>query len=61
MTKWPVQKPTHRTTQKHAEHQDAADIQKTPIFVFFGKQTIKNLHTKYVVLISSKYVFVIRN
>jgi len=23
MTKWPVQKPTHRTTQKHLEHQDA--------------------------------------
>jgi len=26
MTKWPVQKPTHRTTQKHAEHHDATDI-----------------------------------
>ena len=33
-TKWPVQKPTHRTTQKHAEHHDATDIQKTTIFVF---------------------------
>ena len=24
MTKWPVQKPTHRTTQKHIQH--ASDI-----------------------------------
>jgi len=28
MTKWPVQKQTHRAAQKHAEHQDATDIQK---------------------------------
>jgi len=27
MAKESVQKQTHRTTQKHAEHQDAADIQ----------------------------------
>ena len=26
MTKWPVQKLTHRTTQKHAQHHDATDI-----------------------------------
>jgi len=26
MTKWPVQNPTHKTTQKHVEHQDATDI-----------------------------------
>jgi len=26
MAKWPVQKPTHRTTQKHVEHKDATDI-----------------------------------
>ena len=26
MAKWPVQKPTHRKTQKHVEHQDATDI-----------------------------------
>jgi len=25
MTKWPVQKQTHNTAQKHAEHQDATD------------------------------------
>ena len=29
MTKWPVHKQTHRTTQKkHVEHQDAKEIQK---------------------------------
>jgi len=26
MTKWPVQKPTHRTTQNHVDHEDATDI-----------------------------------
>jgi len=26
MTKWPVQKLTHRTTQKHVQHHDATDI-----------------------------------
>jgi len=26
MTKWPVQKLTHRTTQKHAQHHDTTDI-----------------------------------
>jgi len=26
MTQWPVQKQTHRTTQKHVEHQDVTDI-----------------------------------
>jgi len=26
MTKWPVQKPTHRTTQKHVEHEDPTII-----------------------------------
>jgi len=26
VTKWPVQKLTHRTTQKHVEHQDATDL-----------------------------------
>ena len=25
-TKWPVQKLTHRTTQKHVQHHDATDI-----------------------------------
>ena len=25
MIKWPIQKQTHRTTQTHVEHQDAAD------------------------------------
>jgi len=37
MTKWHVQKPTHRTTQKHVEHKDATDIQKKHYyFVIFG-------------------------
>jgi len=26
MTKWPVQKPTNRTTQTHVEHQNATGI-----------------------------------
>jgi len=34
MTQWPVQNPSHRTTQKHVEHHDATDIKNT-IFVFF--------------------------
>jgi len=36
MTKWPVQKLTHRTTQKHVQHHDATDVYKNYIFVFFG-------------------------
>jgi len=35
MTKWFVQKQTHRTTQKHAEHQDATDIQKNTVVCVF--------------------------
>jgi len=27
---------THRTARKHAEHQDATDIQEKRLFVFFG-------------------------
>jgi len=34
MTKWPVHKLTHRTTQKHVQHHDATDILKNYIFVF---------------------------
>ena len=33
MTKWPVQKPTHRTTLKNVEQQDATDRKKF-VFVF---------------------------
>ena len=33
MTKCPVHKQTHRFTQKHVEHKDATDIQKT---IFLG-------------------------
>ena len=36
MTNWPVQKPTHRTTQKHVGHHDATDIWKKLFFVFLG-------------------------
>jgi len=28
MTKWSVQKLTHRTTQKHVQHHDATDINR---------------------------------
>jgi len=41
MTKWPVHKQTHRTTQKHTEHQDATDIQKTRFFCVFQILTIQ--------------------
>jgi len=37
MTKWPVQKPKHRTTQKHVEHQDATDIKKKKTFLCKAK------------------------
>jgi len=37
MTKWPVQKPTHSTTQKHVEHKNATDIlKKTHYFLCFS-------------------------
>ena len=36
MTKWSVHRKTHRTTQKHVEHQDATDIQKK-LFLCFSK------------------------
>jgi len=35
MKKWPVQKPTHRTTHKHVEHHDATDIMKKTFFCVF--------------------------
>jgi len=34
--KRPVQKQTHRKTQKHAEHQDATDIDNKLFFFFFS-------------------------
>jgi len=36
MTKWPVQKQTHRPAQKHTEHRVATDIKKETIFVCFS-------------------------
>jgi len=35
ITKWPVHKQTHRTTQKHVEHQDATDIHKKLLICVF--------------------------
>jgi len=35
MTKWLVQKLTHRTTQNHVQHHDATDIKKNYIFCVF--------------------------
>ena len=35
MTKWPVQKQTQRTAQKHVELPDATNIQKIAIFLDF--------------------------
>jgi len=39
MTKWPDQKQTHRTAQKHAEHQNATDIQNK-LFLCFSDFSI---------------------
>jgi len=38
MTKWPGQTPTHRTTQKHIEHQDATGIKN----YFFSRFVYKS-------------------
>jgi len=32
MTKWPVQKPTHRTTQQHVDRH----LEKKLVFMFYG-------------------------
>ena len=55
MTKWHVQKPTHRTTQKHVEHKDATDIQIKLLFCDFR---ICQVHTSSAV---SKYIPDIRD
>ena len=47
MTKWPVQKLTHRTTQKYVQHHDATDIKKNYIFVFFGFFTVNDFHWEF--------------
>jgi len=48
MTKWPVQKPTHRTTRKHVKHYDATDILKKNYFFVLTLTHKKNYtqHTK---------------
>ena len=33
-TKWAVQKPTHRTTEKHVEHQDAQTFRRRKNYCF---------------------------
>jgi len=37
-------KNTHRTAQKHTEHQDATGIQKKIFLVFFEKKTQSNVN-----------------
>jgi len=49
MTKWPVQKPTHRTTQKYVEHDDATDIQKKKLIYFVFR--IKTMALAMIVLL----------
>ena len=57
MTKWPVHKQTHNTTQKHVEHQDARDFQKNFFCVFrMSKSFIiltLNLPTKVIKFLNS--------
>ena len=36
MTKWPVQNPTHRTTQQYVKHQDATDKEKNLMFLCYS-------------------------
>ena len=50
MTKWSVQKQTHRTAQKHAEHQDATDIQNKTRFLsdFLSKKSFEIILMYYV-------------
>jgi len=49
MTKWLVQKPTHRTTQKHIENQDATGIQKK-YFKLKCLNTRKSLLLLFIIL-----------
>jgi len=46
MTKWPIQKQTHRIAQKHAEHQDATDIQEKKLFLCLTFNIVFNTHLK---------------
>jgi len=67
MTNWPVQKPAHRTTQKHVAHHDATDIKKKQLFLCFSfmkitykKPLVEDKHKweriKYIL-----YILLIRN
>jgi len=54
MTKWPVQKQTHRKTKKHVGHQEATDIQKKTIL-----SVVRICNDKCLVLML--YCFIILN
>ena len=59
MTKWPVQKQTHRTAQKNAEQQDLTDIQdiKDKLFFVFGDFSLfLNLYLSFNKMISPRNV-----
>jgi len=58
MTKWPVQKQTHRTTQKHVEYQDATYIQKTILILCVCGFRKINSQLQIVIL---KNIFVVVN
>jgi len=42
MSKWPMHKKKHRTTQKHVERQDATDVENTYCFVTLVRCLILN-------------------
>jgi len=55
MTKWPVQKPIHRTTQKHVEHQENNNI-----FCVFPKIKIGQVQHIDIVHLTTSYVKIVR-
>jgi len=59
MTKWPVQKPTHRTLQKHVEHQDATGI-KIVFVCVFPKIKICQVQHIDIVHLTTSYVKIVR-
>jgi len=46
MTKWLVQKPTNRTTQKHVQQPDATDIQNKQKHILVNHRT-KGLYAPF--------------
>ena len=47
ITKWPVQTPTHRTTQKHVEHHDAFRHLEKKLFLCFSDFFKPNVSISY--------------